>query len=101
MVADRADCSRLGPDPASSASRRLPERREELLQGDPKSRRQCAQRTDSDVALTAFNAADVVTMQVGPGREFLLGHAQFGPQFSNAASDCLGQVSRHTVSSGL
>ena len=53
-------------------SRSLPERGEELGERHAESRGQPTERADPDVPLTAFNAADVVSMKVRACSEFFL-----------------------------
>jgi hypothetical protein len=80
----------------NSTSRRLSNRRKELLKRHIESGRQAAQSDDADVALAALDTPDVVPMQLGPSGEFLLRHSELSAQLSNPASDCLRQV--HTGS---
>lgn len=74
--------------------------REELGERQPKCRRQLRCGADTDVALATFDAADVIAVQAGSCRQFLLRHFPVSSQFPHAPSDGDGQSNGHAAYRG-
>ena len=54
-----------------------------------------ADRSDPDIALTAFDTSDIVPMEAGPGGQLLLRDPDLLSEFSDAPPDDDAQVSGH------
>jgi hypothetical protein len=59
---------------------------------DAECHRETPQGVNANVSLATFNAADIIPMQIGPRRQFLLRHARLLAQSPNATTDCPRQV---------
>jgi hypothetical protein len=66
--------------------------REEFLKCYSESRCEPAERDYPNIALSAFDAADVIPMQASSGGKLLLRYAEGGSQFAHSTPDDLRQV---------
>jgi hypothetical protein len=71
------------------------ERLEEFVQRDSKRPGESPKRGYPNIPLSPLDAADIIAMQTGPGREFLLRHIQLGPQLAHTTPDGFRQVHPH------
>lgn len=70
---------------------------EEVGQRHAQARRELTDCGNPDVTLAAFDAADVVPMQVGTCGKFLLRNIQLPTQFADAPPDRSRQVDSHIL----
>lgn len=70
-------------------------RLEELGQRHAQRRDQAMKRREADVAFAALDAADVVPVQLGPSREFLLRDLRGLTKLANASAHELWQCGPH------
>jgi hypothetical protein len=81
-----------------NASRKLlrAEWREELRQREIERTDEPTERSDADVAFAAFNAANVISMEIGTFREGLLRNVSFLPEPTDTFANGCWQVAPHT-----